>query len=119
MPANTANTVTNAKAGPCAVAASGLTQQEAHARLRSDGYNELPAARRRDIAVISLEVVREPMFLLLLISGGLYLLLGDVREALLLLFFVFVVAMPLAAPVRSAPRPNTCTIAHSSPVSSR
>jgi hypothetical protein len=29
------------------------------------------------------------------------------------------VATPLAAPVRSVPMPNTCTIAHSSPVSSR
>ena len=91
MPANTANTVTNAKAGPCAVAASGLTQQEAHARLRSDGYNELPAARRRDIAVISLEVVREPMFLLLVGAGAIYLLLGDSGDALMLLGFVFVV----------------------------
>jgi len=91
MPANTANTVTNPKAEPDTGAADGLTQQDAHARLRSDGYNELPAARRRDIAVISLEVVREPMFLLLVGAGAIYLLLGDSGDALMLLGFVFVV----------------------------
>ena len=37
-------------------------------------------------------LIREPMFLLLLACGSLYLLLGDVKEALLLLAFVFVVA---------------------------
>ena len=42
--------------------------------------------------------------------------LGKIASMVIL---ALAVAMPLAAPVRSAPRPNTCTIAHSSPVSSR
>jgi len=72
-------------------ALSGLGDAEAAARLRAEGYNELPTGKPRGLPAIALDVMREPMFLLLLGSGGLYLLLGDVREALLLLFFVFVV----------------------------
>ena len=71
--------------------ARGLSAQEAAERLKVDGYNELPSAKRKGVLSIALEVVREPMFLLLVVSGGLYLLLGDVQEALMLLGFVFVV----------------------------
>ena len=53
--------------------------------------NELPAAKSRDIPAIALEVVREPMFLLLLVAGVIYLLLGDVSDALMLLGFVCMV----------------------------
>jgi Ca2+-transporting ATPase len=70
---------------------TGLSGDEAVHRLKSDGYNELPSSKPRSLFVIALSVLHEPMFLLLLVSGGLYLLLGDVREALLLLFFVFIV----------------------------
>jgi len=69
----------------------GLTQTQAAERLRSVGYNELPANQARSALAVALEVVREPMFLLLIAAGIIYLLLGDVQEALMLLFFVFVV----------------------------
>jgi len=48
----------------------GLTHAEARRRLQTEGMNELPAARSRDIPTIALEVVREPMVLLLLVAGG-------------------------------------------------
>ncbi len=70
----------------------GLSDEEAVQRLEKDGYNELPAARKRSALGIALEVVREPMFLLLIACGVLYLILGDLEEALMLLGFVFVVA---------------------------
>ena len=70
---------------------AGLTQGEAAARLASDGYNELPAARPRGLAGVVREVVREPMFMLLAGAAGVYLLIGDIREALVLLASVFVV----------------------------
>ncbi len=70
---------------------TGLSQAEAADRLREEGYNELPAAQKRDIWRIALEVVREPMFLLLLSCGLLYLLSGEIQEAMMLLGFVFVV----------------------------
>ncbi|HEX2950826.1 MAG TPA: HAD-IC family P-type ATPase, partial [Armatimonadota bacterium] len=70
---------------------TGLTSIEAAARLLQDGPNELPSAKPRSLLQITLEVLREPMFLLLLAGGTIYLLLGDLQEALLLLAFVFVI----------------------------
>jgi Ca2+-transporting ATPase len=70
---------------------AGLTEAEVQYRLEKDGPNELPTARKRRIWQILFEVVREPMFLLLIACGILYLILGDLEEALMLLGFVFVV----------------------------
>lgn len=72
-------------------ALAGLSGREAATRLKKEGYNELPSATRRSIFAIAFEVVRQPMFLLLVACGAIYLVLGDVREALMLLGFVFVV----------------------------
>ncbi|MFM9844621.1 MAG: cation-translocating P-type ATPase [Dongiaceae bacterium] len=77
--------MTNGKTPP--VFMSGLTEVEAQGRLRSEGYNELPRPDRRTPLRIVLEVLREPMFALLLGGGTVYLLLGDLKEALILLAF--------------------------------
>ena len=69
----------------------GLTSKEAMARLAHDGYNELPSAKPRKLWAIAWEVVREPMFLLLIGASAIYLVLGDIREALVLFASVFVV----------------------------
>jgi P-type Ca2+ transporter type 2C len=69
----------------------GLTDQEVMERLVQDGYNELPTGKKRTIFHIIFEVMREPMFLLLIACGALYLILGDVQEAIMLLGFVFVI----------------------------
>jgi P-type Ca2+ transporter type 2C len=69
----------------------GLSEEEAAERLLRDGYNELPSTKRRSLLAMGLDVVREPMFLLLITTGALYLILGDLQEAALLLSFVFVV----------------------------
>lgn len=61
-------------------ALSGLTEREAGERLRSEGYNELPGMQRRGFGTIALEVVREPLFGLLIVAGGIYLAVGDTRE---------------------------------------
>src|ERR1022692_4789203 len=65
----------------------GLSAAEAAARLKADGYNELPATERRGVLRILFEVVRQPMFALLIAGGVVYLLLGDRVEAILLLVF--------------------------------
>jgi Ca2+-transporting ATPase len=70
---------------------NGLSEEEAAERLKKEGYNELPSSKQRSFFAIAFEVVREPMFLLLVAGGIIYLLLGDVREAVMLLGFVFVV----------------------------
>ena len=66
---------------------AGLTEQEARTRLDAEGYNELPRHERRTPLRIGLEVLREPMLALLLGAGFVYLLLGDLKEALILLAF--------------------------------
>jgi P-type Ca2+ transporter type 2C len=70
---------------------AGLTEVSAAQRLQEEGRNELPSSRRRTILAIALEVVREPMFLLLVACGLLYMLTGELTDALMLLGFVFVV----------------------------
>jgi Ca2+-transporting ATPase len=70
---------------------AGLTEAEARRRLALHGPNELPSAGRRQVLAISLEVLREPMFLLLMAGAAIYLAIGDYREALILLVSVMVV----------------------------
>lgn len=68
-------------------ALAGLTEAEAAARLAADGPNQLPRPDRRTLPAIVLEVLREPMFALLLGAGIVYLALGDLAEALVLVVF--------------------------------
>ncbi|MDP3630920.1 MAG: cation-transporting P-type ATPase, partial [Actinomycetota bacterium] len=72
-------------------ATTGLTAAEAATRLATEGPNELPTAKPRTLLRIAASIFKEPMLLLLLAGGTLYLILGDVQEALILLSFVFVV----------------------------
>ncbi len=72
-------------------APGGLSEKEAAHRLANEGPNELPSAKPRSILAIAFSVVSEPIFLLLIACGAIYLLLGDAREASMLLGFVFVV----------------------------
>jgi Ca2+-transporting ATPase len=65
----------------------GLTASEAAARLRRDGRNELPQERQRGPLRIVRDAVREPMLQLLLAAGVIYLVIGDLAEALILLAF--------------------------------
>lgn len=81
--------------GPCPVIIEGrapaplvgLGESQAQARLAAEGPNELPQPDRRTPLRIALEVLREPMFALLIGGGAIYLLLGDIKEALILLAF--------------------------------
>ena len=59
--------------------------------MEQSGPNELPSQERRGLFVIAWEVVREPMFLMLVAAGALYLVMGEPKDALMLLGFVFVV----------------------------
>jgi P-type Ca2+ transporter type 2C len=69
----------------------GLSSAEAARRLEAEGPNELPSGRSRGLWRIAVEVAREPMLLMLVAAGALYLSMGDVADALMLLGFVFVV----------------------------
>lgn len=69
----------------------GLTEREANSRLKENGYNELPKEKRKTTLKIILEVIKEPMFLLLIACWIIYMLLGDIKESFLLLGFVAVI----------------------------
>lgn len=70
---------------------SGLTENEVKSRIARDGYNELQGSKSRSFWAIIFGVVKEPMFLLLVACGTLYMVLGDIEEGFMLLGFVFVV----------------------------
>lgn len=69
----------------------GLSTKEAQCRLEQDGPNELSLETTRGLIKICAEVATEPMFLLLIAAGALYLLMGDVHDALVLLAFVAII----------------------------
>ncbi|MFH1448715.1 MAG: cation-translocating P-type ATPase [Candidatus Micrarchaeota archaeon] len=69
----------------------GLSDEEAAVLLRKDGPNELPSSKPRNVLTIALEVIREPMFILLVVCGMIYLTLGETIDALLLFSFVFII----------------------------
>jgi P-type Ca2+ transporter type 2C len=63
---------------------NGLTSTEAARRLAAEGTNELAQDGRRRVWQIAFEVLREPMLLMLLAAGAIYISLGDLEEALLI-----------------------------------
>ena len=69
----------------------GLTEEQVEQKILTEGFNELPSSKPKNVLQIALGVVKEPMFILLVVCGSLYLLLGDIQEGLMLLGFVFVI----------------------------
>ncbi|HZK94150.1 MAG TPA: cation-translocating P-type ATPase [Prolixibacteraceae bacterium] len=69
----------------------GLSDEQVKQKIATEGFNELPSSKPKSLIHIALGVFKEPMFLLLVACGGLYLFLGDVQEGLMLLGFVFVI----------------------------
>ena len=65
----------------------GLSSAIAAENLKRDGYNELPSTKKRSFLRILIEIIKEPMFVLLIGAGVVYLLLGDRFDALFLLVF--------------------------------
>src|SRR6476620_10009455 len=72
---------------PLPASIRGLSEVDAQTRLKAEGYNELPRPDRRTPLRIVLEVLREPMLALLLGGGAIFLTLGDLKEAIILLVF--------------------------------
>jgi Ca2+-transporting ATPase len=73
------------------VPARGLDEDEARRRLAAEGPNSLPSAERHGIFALVLHVASEPMFLLLIAAASVYLVLGDLEEALVLAASIVVV----------------------------
>ncbi|MEY3789615.1 MAG: hypothetical protein RLZ09_451, partial [Pseudomonadota bacterium] len=70
---------------------AGLSNQQAAQRLLEEGTNDLGLSQRRTLLAVIRDVLLEPMFLLLLAAGAIYLLTGDRNEAMVLLGFVLAI----------------------------
>jgi Ca2+-transporting ATPase len=69
----------------------GLTAKQAEEKIKTEGYNLLPSSKPKNFLHIVVGILKEPMFVLLVACGSLYMVLGDIQEGLMLLGFVFVI----------------------------
>jgi len=69
---------------------TGLTEKEAAKRIKLEGYNEITGSNKNNFFSLVLGILKEPMFLLLIACGLIYFFLGDLGEAMMLTFCVFV-----------------------------
>lgn len=69
----------------------GLSSDEALHNLKKFGYNEVPSSKPRKVWQIGYEVIKEPMFLLLISCASLYMIVGDYREGIVMVFSVFII----------------------------
>ena len=80
----------------------GLSSQEAETRLKAHGPNSLPDRDHRDFVRIVWEVLRQPMFALLLAGGAIYILLGEALDAIALgAFATLAVTISIVQDMRS------------------
>ena len=79
------------KTGTTSVQNKGLTSNQAKVKLLKEGANTLPSSKSKNFFSIAFGVVKEPMFILLVGCGTLYLIMGDVQGGIMLLGFVFVI----------------------------
>lgn len=69
----------------------GLTTAQAATRLAQDGTNEIEQATQRSVWRRLADMLRQPMFALLVTAAVLYMLLGDLTEGMTLSVFVLAV----------------------------
>jgi len=82
---------------------SGLKDLDVPALVRQYGKNQFKAAREHGFIRMVWEIIKEPMFLMLLLACLLYFILGEVKEGLLMLAaMVFVGAISFFQGVKSS-----------------
>jgi len=67
---------------------TGLTEEQVKEKQLKNGYNELPKEKSGGFIKQVVGIFKEPMFMLLIICGTLYMILGDIQEGFMLLGFV-------------------------------
>jgi P-type Ca2+ transporter type 2C len=85
------NTTTSPKSKNKPFYSDGLTTGQVQHSRQQHGRNELPTSKPKPLWFIAWEVMKEPMFLLLISCAGLYLFLGDWQEGVLVASSVLVV----------------------------
>jgi Ca2+-transporting ATPase len=69
----------------------GLTTKLAQEKLGGEGFNELPEPRRKTIVDNFVNVLKDPMLAMLLAIGGIYFIIGEFSDALILGIAVLIV----------------------------
>ncbi|MBS1687542.1 MAG: cation-translocating P-type ATPase [Bacteroidetes bacterium] len=69
----------------------GLSAEVAQQKLQTDGYNELAGSKPKSFLRTVIDLMKEPMVILLVICGLLYLLLGSLTEGIVLMGGVLIV----------------------------
>ena len=69
----------------------GLSEAEAQKLLAIEGFNELPSQKKRGGLAILWAVLSEPMLFLLAATATIYLFIGDVRDAIMLIISACVI----------------------------
>lgn len=67
---------------------TGLTDAQVQEKQVQNGFNELPATKSNGFFRLALGILKEPMFMLLVICATLYMAVGDIQEGIMLLGFV-------------------------------
>ena len=68
----------------------GLTKHQVHQLQAEQGFNELTVTDKKTTLKLLLRILGEPTFALLLLAGAIYLLIGKIEDALILLSFIFI-----------------------------
>ncbi len=63
----------------------GLSEKEAKTRLTNDGFNEILKEKNKSFLRIVLEVLKEPMFILLIACAIIYIFIGDLEGSIMLI----------------------------------
>lgn len=66
----------------------GLTDEEVRMARNKYGKNELIPTKKESLFLKILEVLKEPMFLLLLVAAVIYFILGEPQDGVVMLVFV-------------------------------
>jgi len=69
----------------------GLSDAEVAALQSNEGFNEIPSEKKRTLLGIAVDAMREPTFALLFLGALVYVAIGDLEGAALMLVFVGVV----------------------------
>lgn len=67
---------------------AGISDSKAKALQSQFGFNELPIENQKTLLKLLIRILIEPMFGLLILAGLIYLIIGDIEDALILLFFI-------------------------------
>lgn len=68
----------------------GLTKSQVNQLQTQHGFNQLSVADKKTVFKLLLRILAEPTFALLLLAGAIYLVIGKIDDALILIGFIFI-----------------------------